>query len=64
MISKVFIICSAYESGVGHGFELDELPNPYKKNTDEHEAYDLGYKEGISQRYAMENKDAEGIQTI
>jgi adenylosuccinate synthase len=49
-ITKVFMICCAYESGVGHGFEMDGLPNPYLPNTDEHEAYEYGYSEGIDKR--------------
>jgi len=46
-ISKVYIICNAYESGVGHGLQGDNLPNPYDPLSDEYEAYDIGYKEGL-----------------
>lgn len=46
-ISKVFMICNAYESGVGHGLQDDKLCNPFPKDTDEHEAYDIGVEEGF-----------------
>jgi hypothetical protein len=44
------MICNAYESGVGHGFQHDRLPNPFREGTDECEAYDIGYGEGLEQK--------------
>ena len=46
-VSKIFMICNAYESGVGHGMKNDGLENPYIPGSDEHEAYDIGYQEGV-----------------
>jgi len=43
-ISKVYMICNAYESGVGHGVQDDGLENPHVPDSDEYEAYDIGYK--------------------
>ncbi|MCP4460926.1 MAG: hypothetical protein GY816_23340 [Cytophagales bacterium] len=39
-------ICTAYESGYGHGLDSRDLPNPYPKNTSDHWAYGHGYSEG------------------
>ena len=47
MVSKVYMICNAYESGIGHGLKKDGLCNPYTPGTDEHEAYGVGYQEGV-----------------
>lgn len=48
VITRVFIICNAYESGYGHGLERDELPNPYSEGSEEHEAYAIGYNAGAT----------------
>lgn len=47
---RVLAITTAYESGFGHGKELDELPNPYSEGGDEHEAYSIGYEQGEIRR--------------
>ena len=49
-ISKVYMICNAYESGFGHGYKMDELHNPHPVDSDEHEAYAIGYDEGVKRR--------------
>jgi hypothetical protein len=46
VISPVFIVCNAYESGVGHGLQRDGAVNPYTPLTNEWEAYAIGYDEG------------------
>lgn len=46
MITKVFRICDAYESGIGTGLDGCNLRNPYIEGTDEYEAWDIGYTEG------------------
>ena len=56
MVSDVYIICMAYESGVGHGFQNDNLINPYKEGTDPYEAYEYGVAEGNSQREELRGK--------
>lgn len=58
-ISKVYMICNAYESGVGHGVNDDKLPNPFSKDKepDLYEAYDIGYRHGLEMR--EENKTQE-----
>lgn len=45
-ITRVFKICSAYESGMGHGLQRDGKPNPYEPLSDEWEAYGIGYDQG------------------
>jgi len=57
-ITKVFVICNAYESGYGHGYEHDKLCNPFDKNTDEHEAYNIGYHTALCKR--LRNKIPQG----
>lgn len=47
MITEVFMICDAYESGMGHGLERDGLINPYDKLSKLHEAYQIGYDLGV-----------------
>ncbi len=48
MVSKVYMICTAYESGIGHGLKLDGVSNPYAAHTDEREAWQTGYDEGAN----------------
>lgn len=45
-ISEVFMICDAYESGMGHGLQRDGLPNPYTPLGTLWEAYAIGYDLG------------------
>jgi hypothetical protein len=45
-ITEVFEICNAYESGFGHGYQMDNLINPFKPDSKLYEAYDIGYQEG------------------
>jgi hypothetical protein len=45
-VSRVFRICDAYESGVGHGQKQDGLSNDYYSDPELNEAYQLGYKKG------------------
>lgn len=47
---NVLSITDAYESGFGHGKNIDEIPNPYAEGTNEHRAYSLGYDEGERRR--------------
>ena len=59
MVSKVYTICNAYESGYGHGLDgKDDYCNPYREGTDEHEAYSIGRVEGAKQRLAAKKKYA------
>jgi hypothetical protein len=48
----VLVITTAYESGFGHGHQLDDLPNPYSEGGYEHHAYSIGYEEGERRRRA------------
>lgn len=47
VITPVFKLCVAYESGFGHGLQADDLPSPYSDGSQEHEAYLVGYNEGL-----------------
>ena len=49
-VSKVYMICNAYESGVGHGYQADDVENPYPITSNEFEAFDIGYNEGVDQK--------------
>jgi hypothetical protein len=48
MVSKVFMICDAYESGYGHGLANDglDLSKTPHGNPEHGEAYQLGYEKG------------------
>lgn len=43
---RIRALCTAYESGFGHGFAKDITCNPYAVFSDESLAYGLGYEEG------------------
>ena len=59
MVSKVYMICNAYESGYGHGLDgKDDYCNPYREGIDEHEAYAIGRTEGAKRRLAAKKKYA------
>lgn len=53
MISKVFMICDAYEAGYGKGQQLRQCENPYMFKDDCHEAWQIGYD--LGSRRAQEN---------
>lgn len=46
-VSKVFMICNAYESGYGHGLNMDGKNGKYFSDPEHNEAYQIGYKEGF-----------------
>lgn len=43
---KLLMLTTAYEQGVGKGIQRVNS-NPYAVDTDEHEAWDIGYREGL-----------------
>ena len=55
-VSKVFMICNAYESGIGHGYKSTGVISPHRGNTDEYEAFEIGYVKGIKNRNGGECK--------
>lgn len=57
MKQKILAICTAYEQGYGHGYDVRGLPNPYKKASDEWEAWDYGYSEGNRVRVQHDTLD-------
>lgn len=63
-ISNVFMICNAYESGYGHGWEQDKLCNPFSPGTDEHEAYSIGYHEGFGEKSRDQNPISNAANAI
>ena len=50
MVSRVFEICNAYESGYGHGYEKDRKRGDYYHDPELCEAYKLGYDNGYRSR--------------
>lgn len=46
MISEVFKICDAYESGIGHGLKKDAHSKGHYDSDQLNEAYEIGYKIG------------------
>lgn len=62
-LSQVFKICDAYESGYGHGLQLDGLDNAHNDmfaDPRHNEAYKLGYKKGarLSNRQTLSAPEA------
>lgn len=53
-ITKTLRICVAYESGFGKGKNGDTDTNPYNLNTEEYEAWDIGFKEGSKCKQEIE----------
>jgi len=47
VITDVFMVCNAYESGVGQGMKRSGYKNPYQPGSDEHEAWKIGYDFGV-----------------
>lgn len=56
MVSKVYMICFAYEQGMGSGLQRNGVSNPYKPSSEEHEAWAIGYSEG-AERAASDDKE-------
>lgn len=46
-MSRVFEICNAYESAVGHGLEKDGKSDPPYDDAELNEAWKIGYNSGI-----------------
>ena len=47
VMTEVFMICDAYESGVGKGLQNSKFKSgPFEEGSDEQEAYAIGYKLG------------------
>jgi hypothetical protein len=58
VISKTYQICSAYESGYGHGLERDGLDNQQNDTfacVRCNEAYKIGYAKGVKLRQAQKS---------
>lgn len=49
-------VCTAYESGFGHGREGRDLGNPYVPLSSAWEAYEYGHKEGAKRRSEVETR--------
>ena len=49
-VSRVFEICNAYESGVGHGVKDDGHKELGSDDAELNEAYALGYKQGLGDK--------------
>lgn len=60
MTSKVFMICTAYESGIGQGLQGRTLTNPYASGTDEHEAWEIGHKLGMQRFEKSKVREPKG----
>ncbi len=59
-ISRIYMICNAYESGVGHGVKDDKLPNPFEKDTFE-QHYDAGSQKWVKSK---EKRYGYGLLTL
>lgn len=46
-ITEVFMICDAYEGGMGQGLQRSRGINPYDPLSKLHEAYQIGYELGL-----------------
>lgn len=66
VISDVFFICDAYESGFGHGAKNDGLNDGSIFADSRHgEAYELGYSEGLKRsKRAQEQAEREPIKYL
>jgi len=51
-ISKIYMICNAYESGFGHGVNNDGLTGDYYADPEHNEAYKIGYDAGVERSKA------------
>lgn len=67
-VSRVYMICDAYESGVGKGRDGVQVENPYAAdpgvNADCHEAWGIGYAEGLSYRFEREGNTPDWAAAI
>lgn len=62
-ISEVFMICDAYENGIGQGLEGSQYLNPYDSISKLHEAYKIGFDLGV-ERTARAKKLASLVTII
>ena len=60
MTTEVFMICDAYESGMGKGLDGSKhKTSPFEKGSDLEEAYTIGYELGDRRRRERESRDNE-----
>lgn len=55
----VLEICTAYESGYGHGYDQRNLSNPYNHGSNEWQGWDHGYAEGNRRRQRHDENGKE-----
>ena len=57
MVSKVYRICSSYESGVGKGIDASKFSKgDHLADPEEREAYEIGYEFGQQRRKRQSEK--------
>ncbi len=49
---KLLMVTTAYEQGVGKGIQRVGV-NPYVENTDERDAWDMGYAKGLESPFKI-----------
>jgi len=52
--ATILAICTAYESGFGHGVKRDQLVNPYGSYSNEWVAHGIGYEAGVKRSLQIE----------
>ena len=63
MTSRTVIeICTAYEQGYGHGYDMRDLSNPYAEGNGK-EAWEYGYSEGMRSRQS-DDRTREEVRAI
>jgi hypothetical protein len=62
--SLVRHVCTAYESGFGHGVDARDLLNPYVPMSSAWEAYEYGREEGAKRRSRVETSRDPELQTL
>lgn len=62
VVSEVYMVCDAYESGVGHGLKNDgKYDDYYGNNAVCNEGYKVGYNFGLEKKKILDHSPAEAI---
>lgn len=64
MITKVFMICDAYEAGFGKGQDHRHCDNPFLEDTECHEAWAIGYRAGFGRLKPASEADMRVYKAI
>ncbi len=64
MVSRIFMICDAYESGIGHGLQQDKHSSGEYFDIDLNKAYEIGYRLGEERKIDSLKTNRDNVSNL